>query len=127
MANQDFKVGDEVAVFAATPSFDFPFAPHNLQKIIRLTKTFVELDNISRWKLDGDEHPRAPGRMQAHICLATDEHRVQYTKKRQWAAIVSRFELLRHDPSKFLDEHQMAKLFSVMLELVRKLDKGTGQ
>lgn len=41
----------------------------------RIMKQFVELEDGSKWKLDGRQHPRGDGWHFSHIEPYTDEHR----------------------------------------------------
>lgn len=72
-----FRVGDKVAVVSRHRSFP------EMAKVSRVLKRFVELDNGSRWRLDGQPYPAQdwPSR---RITRWTDEH----TRDRQIAEAV---------------------------------------
>lgn len=66
----EFKEGDEVTIVRWGLG-----RSHELRRVARVTKTFVELDDGSKWSHHGMPYPRRSGFNTPSISLTTDEHR----------------------------------------------------
>jgi hypothetical protein len=75
MLDAILKVGDTVTIFNHNEFRGL--APYKITTVKRTMKRFVELEDGSKWGLDGYSYPHSSGYWGPYIRLTTDEHRAK--------------------------------------------------
>lgn len=110
---EPFKVGDKVAIIYTGVWGKFADAPQEVRTVKKVLKPYLELDDGTRWKHEGHQHPYTHNYHSKHIEHFTEEHASIIKRKKLWYIIESRFEELRK------------KCEGITLEQLETLDKAT--
>jgi hypothetical protein len=94
MEEKPFNVGDRVVVIFSGGWGKFSHAPKKVSRIKRVMKLFVELEDSSKWKHWGGQHPRGDSWQSWRIEHATDKHLQQLRQRVLWGSIEADFKIL---------------------------------
>lgn len=116
--SEQFKAGDEVAVFSSGGFGQFAFAPHKICKVARVMRRFLELEDGSKWSLDGRIYSYRAFAL-AHISLVTDDNRKELVRISTWYKIEPLLDKISKKPQ-LLSLEQMQSMLNLLKSCVKE-------
>jgi hypothetical protein len=115
-----FKVGDRVAVLNTGGWGSFSHAPKRVQTVKKILKLYLVLDDNTKWKHNGDEHPYVAAYHRHWIEHYTGEHELLIRRERLWLRFQRKIDELKKHCGSMTSEQLEALVRAAEGALVEK-------